>query len=181
MSITELMADLANLGIEIRAVGERIRFRPREAMTPELAERVRVCRDDLLALLRQGESRTPSLDEFLQTVIDTFDGEVVDEVGETAPLLPETPLPGEAPRRGCYSCGERQFHRIRGGAEWVCSRCHPPGTEQEVVETWTAPHTSPIQAMRERTARVELLKIRGLGKRRTRPGRSSASWEAHHE
>ena len=47
-----LLTDLAASGILIEARGDRLRYRPRSAMTPNLAERVRTHKPVLLAILR---------------------------------------------------------------------------------------------------------------------------------
>ena len=47
-----LLVQLARQGIELQAAGDRLRYRPRSAMTPDLAERLKALRDDLLAALR---------------------------------------------------------------------------------------------------------------------------------
>ena len=51
MTAADVLADLTRRGIELRADADRLRFRPVTAMTPELAERVRARKAELLALL----------------------------------------------------------------------------------------------------------------------------------
>jgi TubC N-terminal docking domain len=46
-----LVADLRARGVELVAAGERIRFRPASAVPPELRERLRVHKAEVLALL----------------------------------------------------------------------------------------------------------------------------------
>ncbi|HQA44934.1 MAG TPA: hypothetical protein PLM77_11130 [Phycisphaerae bacterium] len=46
-----LMGELAARGIELQAEGGKLRFRPRAAMTPDLAERVKRHKPELLAML----------------------------------------------------------------------------------------------------------------------------------
>ena len=46
-----LLVELARRGIELRAAGDRLRYRPRSAMTPDLADRLTAHRGDLLAIL----------------------------------------------------------------------------------------------------------------------------------
>ena len=41
MSAAELMADLTRLGIRLEAHGDRLRYWPRSALTPELANRMK--------------------------------------------------------------------------------------------------------------------------------------------
>lgn len=49
--VAVLLVELARRGIEIRAAGDRLRYRPRSAMTPDLADRLTTHRADLLAIL----------------------------------------------------------------------------------------------------------------------------------
>jgi hypothetical protein len=51
--IAMLLAELARRGIQLEAQGARLRYRPRSAMTPELAERVRAHKPGLLAVLQR--------------------------------------------------------------------------------------------------------------------------------
>lgn len=48
----ELMADLQAPGVTLAADGDRLRFHPRDAVTPELLARLRDCKAELLAMLR---------------------------------------------------------------------------------------------------------------------------------
>ncbi len=50
-SVDALLIELTRRGIELRAHGDRLRFRPQSAMTPELVERVMVHKLALLAVL----------------------------------------------------------------------------------------------------------------------------------
>jgi hypothetical protein len=50
--VEALLADLAARGIELQARGGRLRFRPADAVTPDLARRLKYHKDELLALLR---------------------------------------------------------------------------------------------------------------------------------
>lgn len=52
MSATQLITDLDRLGIRIEAHGDRLRYSPRSAVTPELANRMRARKAELLAILR---------------------------------------------------------------------------------------------------------------------------------
>ncbi len=54
-----LLIELTRRGIELQAHGDRLRYRPRSVLTPELAERVRAHKAALLALLRHGRPPQP--------------------------------------------------------------------------------------------------------------------------
>ncbi len=51
MSAAELILDLNRLGIRLEADGERLRFFPQSAVTPEIATRLRSHKAELLAIL----------------------------------------------------------------------------------------------------------------------------------
>ena len=52
VSAAELMANLARLGIRLEADANRLLYWPRSAVTPDLAERVKAHKGELLAILR---------------------------------------------------------------------------------------------------------------------------------
>ncbi len=55
MTLPQLLAELARLGVRLEADGERLRYAPRAALTPELAEPLREHKPALLAYLRTGK------------------------------------------------------------------------------------------------------------------------------
>ena len=57
-SITVLLVQLARRGIELRAAGDRLRYRPRSAMTPDLVARLAAHKVELLAVLAAADART---------------------------------------------------------------------------------------------------------------------------
>ena len=61
MSAAELLLDLGRLGIRLEADGQRLRFHPRSALTPDLLERLKAHKADLLALLRPAPEAAPAL------------------------------------------------------------------------------------------------------------------------
>ena len=52
MSVAELLTDLAQCGIRLEAHGDRLRYKPRSAVTLDLAKRMNTYKDELLSLLR---------------------------------------------------------------------------------------------------------------------------------
>ncbi len=58
--VAALLTDLARHGIELQAHGDRLRFWPRSAMTPGLAQRVKAHKPELLALLGNGRAPEPA-------------------------------------------------------------------------------------------------------------------------
>lgn len=52
----QVLAELDALGIELRPDGDRLRFRPQDLVTEALIARMRMCKTELLALVRQREA-----------------------------------------------------------------------------------------------------------------------------
>lgn len=52
MSVAELLSDLGRLGIQLEADGERLRYHPRSALTPDLLGQLKAHKGELLTLLR---------------------------------------------------------------------------------------------------------------------------------
>lgn len=53
MSVAELINDLLAAGMTVQVYGERLRYTPKTAMTPELLERLTTHKAELLTLLRK--------------------------------------------------------------------------------------------------------------------------------
>ncbi len=114
MSATELLADLARLGIEVIAHGDRLRYGPRSAMTPDLAERLRTHKAELLAILRPAVAET---------------------VAERPAAVPE-PIWEEDyidPPDPCSECGTLELWQTLAG-NWRCLLCDPPTTARRLAE-----------------------------------------------
>ncbi len=80
-----LLAELTGLGIELRARGDRLRFRPQSAMTPDLAERVRTHKPGLLTLLADTPTESRGAGE---SIGHTVPGAELVSVQRTAPEPP---------------------------------------------------------------------------------------------
>ena len=53
MSAAQLLHDLKQLGVRLEATGERLRYSPKDALTPDLLESLRSHKFELLAMLRE--------------------------------------------------------------------------------------------------------------------------------
>jgi hypothetical protein len=51
MTTTQLLAELALLGVQLEARGDRLRYSPRSAVTPDLVDRIKARKLELLAIL----------------------------------------------------------------------------------------------------------------------------------
>ena len=61
MTAAELLSELTRLGIEVVASGDRLRYRPRSAVAPDLAAKLKMHKPELLALLRPPPEVAPIL------------------------------------------------------------------------------------------------------------------------
>lgn len=59
MSAADLLLDLDRLGIQVEADGERLQYFPRSALTPDLLDRLKAHKADLLAVLRPAPDLSP--------------------------------------------------------------------------------------------------------------------------
>jgi hypothetical protein len=124
------MADLAQLGISLRANGDRLGYSPRSAVTPDLTERMKAHKGELLALLRSGDApaslalavkASVPADGKRHTVYDTTHGEY-DWINEAFDAHSK-PI-----ERVCLCHKEQRWRRSIYGEHLICGICHPPVT-----------------------------------------------------
>ena len=60
MPVGNLLADLKARGVKLVAHGDRLRYYPRSAVTPDLLERIKIHKVELLALVRPGAATSAS-------------------------------------------------------------------------------------------------------------------------
>jgi hypothetical protein len=125
-----LMADLARLGIKLEADGDRLRYSPRSALTPDLAKLMKAHKSELLAMLRTGqmpmslieavEASVPA-DGKWHTVYDITSGEYdwIDGAFDTNP---------RAIKPDCRCHKEQRWRRSIYGDHLICGICHSPVT-----------------------------------------------------
>ena len=77
-----LLAELAAHGIELQAHGERLRYRPLAAVTPDLAARLQVHKADLLAVLRAAAGRVADADALIRGARARGDNELAEALAE---------------------------------------------------------------------------------------------------
>lgn len=162
----ELLRQARAAGLTVWAEGDRVRARGPRRLEPLVYQLIDRQAEVLAALASENA--------FTREVLETFDGELVDsdEPGSTVPFFIADPT---VPVRACNGCKGRGFHKVRGGPEWVCDRCHPgpgPGPERW-TERVQATEPSIFESMHRREAATERMDIRGLGKK----GRRPTSWD----
>ena len=94
MTATEILSELERRGVRLEVVADRLRFRPKEAVTPELVEVLKQHKGEILTVL---QSRQPATSYGL--------------------------CPGPDKCGGCYSVGvidgrERFIHPPKVSPEW---------------------------------------------------------------
>lgn len=133
----DLLAELHALGVELVAEGERLRFRPREAVGPELRARMVRLKPELIALITlptvpAAAVHGPAADEadlspvqpelgidsFTAKVMKTFDGELLPDVphGTSAEDLWSHALPV------AVSSGENAESSVAAGVQFEPKR-----------------------------------------------------------
>ena len=102
MSAQALVAELRTRGVELIPAGDRIRFRPASAVPPELVERLRAHKAEVLAILTPAPvAEVLSAEVHRRSLI--FRHQVEQSAGGPLPILA---LPGVIARVGeCLSCG----------------------------------------------------------------------------
>ena len=143
MKANQLMADLTRLGIRIVADGDRLKYSPRSAVTPDLADQMKSHKDALLAIL-QGDFKTPSIDlssatAIWQAALDRLEGDplfppdVMEALRAADARWVDDPEAGKAdeaielidPPDPCPECGSLELWQSLAG-NWRCLRCDSP-------------------------------------------------------
>lgn len=109
MTAGELLTDLTRLGIRLEAHGERLRFFPRSAVTPDLADRMKFHKSGLLAALRSGGRIEVDTENAIELLPFGPDGWPIDTIDQPAP---------------CRGCGGMGFWWDVLGRQ-RCERCDP--------------------------------------------------------
>jgi len=141
MSAAQLITDLARLGVRIEAHGDRLRYTPRSAVTPDLADRMKAQKGELLAILRC-DSKASDIDLTNATAVwraplDRLDGDLLFPPDEMEALRAADAQWGNDPKAGdswedaieppdpCPKCRTLELWQSLAG-NWHCLRCDPP-------------------------------------------------------
>jgi hypothetical protein len=92
----ELLAELTRRGVEIAVEGDRLRFRPQDAVTPDLRAALIEHKTDLIRLLSPNDEVTWRIEAMRPQV---------PRIG-TIPVLLARPEAKTAPGGTCVSCGD---------------------------------------------------------------------------
>ena len=148
---TTLLAEFDRLGIEVKANGDRLRFRPRNAVSDELLAALRQHKTEILeTLTRQADSTPPNTAD----VVSILGGEaqpVAHDADDPPAMLVDWferttsadgspdwkwfPLFQRAePLTTCHCCGQHRWWRSIYGPHLICGVCHPPAFANVVAE-----------------------------------------------
>ncbi|REK17366.1 MAG: hypothetical protein DWQ37_06130 [Planctomycetota bacterium] len=162
MSATDLLKDLSLLGVRVEVVGDRLRYSPRSAMTPDLLARLDAQKAELLTMLRPAPDarhinrndaaavwqaaidRLEDNPSFPLDVIQTLRAAQVrwanDEPNGEKPA-PDAFGPDGWPRDSidpdeidpCPTCGTLELWQTMAG-NWRCMKCDPPTKSLQILE-----------------------------------------------
>ena len=139
MTATQLKADLDRLGIQLVAHGDRLRYCPQSAVTPDLAHRMKAQKAQLLAILRSEATciEVPDEDPFADWIeLARPDGSVSWVHPEHADDGTEVDPPDPCPQCGGLDLWQSVASDLYGlpPGTWRCLRCDPPTTARQLQE-----------------------------------------------
>lgn len=106
----QLVAELRARGVELVAAGDRLRYRPVDAVTPNEIEVMRAFKPEILRILTG----------VLHERVDAFRHAMAEWFASGRPGVPLLALPGVTPALGrCVSCGVT----LPGDRQWRCELC----------------------------------------------------------
>ncbi len=104
----DLLLELDRLGVRLQADGDKLRFNPRSAVTPDMLARLKVHKAELLALLRNGAAVVAAPAEFPLKWIEPDD---------------DVSVPP------CPTCGGSELWETISG-DWRCQHCDAAALER---------------------------------------------------
>ena len=136
MTTTELLDELTRRGITLVAIGNHLKFHPREAMTTELVEQLKKHKAEVLAIMADATEDTI----FVSHV--KYSGDMANEddlpcaAGDSDVALDDIDLwPGDnaVDLPPCELCGGLELWQSLTG-NWRCLKCDPPTKAQRMLE-----------------------------------------------
>jgi hypothetical protein len=128
VNAVQLLADLDRLGILLEAYNDRLRYSPRSALTPDLLNRLKAHKGELLAILRDGAGGTGAKPKAKNCSDDTS-GELIDKDDPFGPrrrIEDQVGLGDAKPEPACR-CGSTEWRHVlihdRQSTRRDCARC----------------------------------------------------------
>jgi TubC N-terminal docking domain len=113
MTAVQLMTDLAHLGIRLDAYGDRLRYSPKSAMTPDLVAQLRDNKAELLAMLCRDDVGADA----------EVDVRTVDPSELGADRWPIDTIPSPAPQPQESRSGRQVARTLPRSSIEACDRC----------------------------------------------------------
>ena len=144
MTATTWIKDLAQLGIQLKADGDRLRYAPRSAVTPALAEQIKAHKGELLEILRnprtcpemtprETATASPAVSEQLGGHAPNCNAATEHDLGPSGPdgwpvncVDPDELTP-------CRECNTLELWQSLAG-NWHCHNCNPPDKARQLRE-----------------------------------------------
>ncbi|MEX0642334.1 MAG: hypothetical protein WD468_06520 [Pirellulales bacterium] len=119
MSAFQLLAELGRLGVRLKVDGDRLRFSPQSAVTPELVERLKTHKAELIALVS-------IIGGSVKVWVSEPKGVQVrgEDAGQPDPDPWESGVDPVQVR--CPRCGSMRAWQGIGADQWRCVACDPP-------------------------------------------------------
>ena len=144
MTAITLIKDLARLGIQLKADGDRLRYAPRSAVTPALVEQIKAHKGELLEILRNPTacpemtlrdtaSASPAASEQLSGNPPTCDTGTEHDLGPLGPDGWPVNYVDPAGLTTCPQCDTLELWQSLAG-NWHCQNCNPPDKARQLRE-----------------------------------------------
>ena len=144
MTAITLLNDLTRLQIQLKADGDRLRYAPRSAVTPALAEQIKAHKGELLEILRnptagremkpdEMASVSPAASEQLIGNQPTCDTVTEHDLGPSGPDGWPVNCVDPAELTPCTECDTLELWQSLAG-NWHCQNCKPPDKARQLRE-----------------------------------------------
>ena len=144
MTAITLLNDLTRLQIQLKADGERLRYAPRSAVTPALAEQIKAHKGELLEILRnptagrevkphEMATASPAISEQLGGNTPNCNAATEHDLGPSGPDGWRVNCVDPAELTPCTECNTLELWQSLAG-HWHCHNCNPPDKARQLRE-----------------------------------------------
>ena len=144
MTAITLLNDLTRLQIQLKADGDRLRYAPRSAVTPALAEQIKAHKGELLEILRNPTTcpemtprdtatTSPAASEQLSGNPPTCNAATEHDLGPSGPDGWPVNCVDPNELTPCPECDTLELWQSLAG-NWHCHNCNPPDKARQLRE-----------------------------------------------